>query len=256
LIIKNIYHKIRIHPLFWVIALASILTGMFREFIMFSSLILVHELGHAIMAYLLKFKITSINLYPFGGLTVFDILVNHNLFKELLILIAGPFMQVCYFYVHNYFLGYDILFNHYHYILLIFNFLPIHPLDGSKFLNIILSKIIPFKKAHLSIIIISYITAFASITIVLLNKNIWLTIIIFYLLSKVINEYHRHHYLFNKFLFERYFYNFKFKKHKIIWGSNLNKMYYSYYHLFNIDNKIIMEKEMLRKKFDLWDILW
>ena len=123
--------------------------------------------------------------------------------------------------------------------------LPIIPLDGSKLLNIILNKITSFKMSHLLTIYISLITI---ILLMIKNKNLVLYIIIFFILLKVIKEYKEHKYIFNKFLFERYNYNLKFKKIKYIKGRKINKMKKEYKHIF-YDDKYYTEKDILKRYF-------
>ena len=67
-------------------------------------------------------------------------------------------------------------------------------------------------------------------------------------ISGVWNYYKNIEYLYNRFILERYLYNIRYKKIKII--NDKNKMYKNKSHLFKINNIIIKEKEYLKYFFD------
>ena len=235
----------KIHPLYYLVACLSIMTGLFKDFIYITLLIFIHEIGHTIGALSYKWKIKEIVILPFGGVTIFNELINKSLKEEFVILVLGPLFQILFYFILCYFHINTLLITNYHYSLLLFNMLPIIPLDGSKLLNIILNKITSFKLSHLLTIYISLITI---ILLLIKNRNLVLYIIIFFTLLKVIKEYKKHKYIFNKFLFERYNYNLKFNKIKYIKGINLNKMKKEYKHIF-YDKKYYTEKEVLKRHF-------
>ena len=162
-----------------------------------------------------------------------------------MILIMGPLIQILFV-----FLLLNIKYNSnvliYSNIILLFNLLPIYPLDGSKLLNIILNKITSFKKSHLITIYISFLTLFVILFKVKLSL-IFILILIF-IVIKVFEEYKNHNNLFNAFLLERYQNNFNFKKHKTI--KNIKNMKRDYSHIFYKHGKYCTEKEILRKRFD------
>jgi Zn-dependent protease len=140
----------------------------------------------------------------------------------------------------------------YHYSLLFFNLLPIFPLDGSKLINIILSKFISFKKSHIIMIYVSYIfliISVISLKYISIGVNIYLLLGL--LAIKTIDESKKHKDICNKFLLERYLYNFYFKTTKIIKGNKIYKMMRDKMHLFIIDNKEVTEKEMLKKRYNI-----
>ena len=63
------------------------------------SLIIVHEFGHLLMAKHYKWNTDKIYIYPLGGITKFDVIINKPLKEELLIMLMGPIFQVVYFYL-------------------------------------------------------------------------------------------------------------------------------------------------------------
>ena len=51
---------IEFHLLYFIVMFIAFLTGLFREFILFNSIILIHEIGHALAA--LYYKWVTMNL--------------------------------------------------------------------------------------------------------------------------------------------------------------------------------------------------
>ena len=94
LITKNIF---RFHPLFYLLAFLSFITGYFKHFVIFTSIILIHELGHVAMGMLMKWKIEEVIILPFGGITIFKERIDKPLIQEFLIAIAGPLLQLLFF---------------------------------------------------------------------------------------------------------------------------------------------------------------
>ncbi len=204
-------------------------------------------MGHVLMGIIFKWKIEKIIILPFGALTIFDEGVNKSIFEEFLIAIMGPIFQII-FTFFLYFLTYNDEVVSYSLTILIFNLLPIFPLDGSKILNLFLNEILNFKISHTILIIISVIFI---LTIILYSDfNLILILILTFLLVRVLLEIKNHESLFNRFLLERYLNHYNFKKSKKIYSMNLAKMKRSYKHLFFDGNRFISEHERLKKRFD------
>ncbi len=257
LIILNICRKIKFNFLYYIIAFISVITGLFKEFIIFSAIIFVHEMGHVLMALYYNWKIDKILIMPFGGLTIFKDIINKPIKEEFLIAISGPLFQILFYMICNLLNIVNPTIINYHYAILLFNLLPIYPLDGGKLVNLFLNNFLPFKISHLIIIYLSFINIIIGLIISYYYKlEIVITIIIIFIICKLYDELKKHQYIFNKFLFERYFYSLKFNKNKTINGNNINKMYRDYSHLFKINGKHFTEREILRKKFDNTKRLW
>ena len=250
MIIKSILDKIRFHPLFYIIVIISLLTAHFKELIYFTSIILIHELGHSIMALLFKYKVNRIDIYPYGGYSRLEYDINIPLYKELIILISGPIFQIIYVLI-IYIIKIDIdpIFYIFNRIILIFNLLPIYPLDGGKILNIIISYFISYYKSLKITIYSSYFLYICFLFyIVLTCRNLTIYLIVISLGINIYKEINKNSYYFNKFLLERLINNYVFRKKKII--KNVYKMKKDYHHLFLINNSLIKEKEYLRRYFN------
>ena len=194
------------------------------------------------MAYILGIKINEIYIYPLGGISKFNMDLNISINKELLILINGPLFQyIAYLILLIILPTKKELINIYHYSILMFNLLPIYPLDGGKLVKLLLNKVISYKSSLKLIINLSYL-----VTILLLltsKKNTSVFIMICFLLILITKEKNKIDYIYNKYLLERYLNNYNFKSNKII--NNINNLYRDKYHLIHKNNKYYTEKEYL-----------
>lgn len=209
-------------------------------------------MGHFITAILFKIEPDKIYIYPFGGISKFNLSLNEDLLKEFLILLMGPFFQFIFSIVLirlPFFNHYSEIISIYNYTILGFNLLPIYPLDGGKLLNIILSFKESFSRSLNITLIISYIGVFI-FGIIFLFKDLSLNIIITisFLIYKVTNEWKNKKYLTDKFLLERYLYRHKFKKRKNV--NSINEFMRNRNHIVKIGDKYYTEKEALYKKFN------
>ena len=87
---------IEFHYTYLFIALSFIITGHVKDLLVFTSIIIFHELGHYLMAKINKVKVKKITIYPFGGITTLDTLINININRELLIAMGGILFQTIY----------------------------------------------------------------------------------------------------------------------------------------------------------------
>ena len=246
--------KIEFHYTYILIAISFILTGYFSNLIIFTSIIIVHELGHYIMAKINGLTPEKIIIYPFGGITKMNNLINTQISKELVVAISGILFQSIYYliilflYKNNIIREYIFnLYKTYHYSILFFNILPIHPLDGSIILNLLLSYFIPYKITMKLNIIISIITSLIIIKINYYKFNYTTILIISIIIDNILKYYKNINYIFNKFLLERYLYKIKLNSTKTI--PKIDYMYKEKYHIIKNNNQYLTEKEVLRHRF-------
>ena len=239
--------KIKIHPLFLIFNIIFILIGRFKFIIFFTLLILIHEIGHIIMSLLFKWNISKIIILPFGGLIKYDELINKPLKEEFLISINGVIFQYIFFLFLKNIICYRY-FSFINYFIIIFNLLPIYPLDGSKILNVFFNIITTFKKSILLTLVVSYITIII-LSLILFDINRLSIFIIYFFFKETTRLYNEKEVIFNRFLLERNLYEFKFKFKKTI--KKVDDMKKNYKHLFKINNKYVTEKYYLKKMFDI-----
>ena len=73
------------------------LCGYVRVGLIIFFIVLIHELGHVFFIKLFKYKIESITIYPFGGITKIYKDINTPIKKELLIASGGIILQLILF---------------------------------------------------------------------------------------------------------------------------------------------------------------
>lgn len=246
--------KIEFHYTYLILAISFIITGYFSNLLVFTSIILIHEIGHYLIAKYNKLKPTKIIIYPFGGITKMDNLINTEINKELMVAIAGVTFQSIYYllililYKNNLIRTYIFEeFTMYHKSILFFNLLPIHPLDGSKIINLYLSKILPYKLTMYLNIIISILIGIIILITNYYQFNYTTILIISIITDNLVKYYHNINYYFNKFLLERYLYKIDLPKTKKI--NKIGNMYRDKYHIIKKNNIYITEKQLLFRHF-------
>lgn len=167
-------------------------------------------------------------------------------------MLAGPIFQIIYFYfIINFLTSSEVnLFKTYHYSILLFNLLPIYPLDGGKFFNIVLNYFLSFRDGfrvtfYLSYICISIIVVFLMVKQISVSLSLLLVIIL--VICKLTSEFKKEKFYYNKFLLERYLNDYKFHKIKVIKG--IAGMSRDYKHVIFKDGKTKTEKEELSSYF-------
>ena len=203
------------------------------------------------MAIIYKWNLSNITIYPFGGCVKFDDKINRSIKEEFIILICGPIAQLLFFFFLCFLSSKGLityrnlkLIENYNYTLLIFNLLPIYPLDGGRILNLVLNYFFPYKKSNLLVIFISVTIIFISLFFYRDINYILMGILLF---TEIIIYFKRQNYLYNRLLLERYINPIRFKKFKII--DNKDSMYKDKRHIILYKNKYITEKDYLNRRF-------
>lgn len=210
----DLLRKIQIHPLLWMVIALAVATAHFIELMMVLLIIFVHEMGHGAAASFFSWRIKKIALLPFGGVAEMDEHGNRPLKEELIVVLAGPLQHVWMIGVAYilYLIGivpekWHSLFIEYNLMVLLFNLLPIWPLDGGKLIFILFSLNDSFQEAHLRTIY-SSIGALIIFSIVLmiiapLTLNVW--VIIGFLAFSLHYEWKQRRFIFMRFLMERHY---------------------------------------------------
>ena len=222
------------NPLFYICAFICILTGYLKIFVLSMFIIIIHELGHIITSKVFKWKIDKIIILPFGGLIIFNEKIDNNLIQEFLITISGPLLQLIVTLLIN-----NSLLNNISYTLLIFNLLPIVPLDGSKILNIVLNKFICFRISYYVLLIISIL-----FIINIFKFNLIIILVIICLIKEIVLSFLKYKYIYNKLILEKYLYKIKYKKIRKI--NNINSLYRNSTHLIKYKNKYYLEETYIK----------
>lgn len=227
-----------IHPFTLIYLLVSFLNDNFFEY--FSALVIVciHEYGHYYFAKKFNFEIEKVEIFPFGAFLSLNDYGMHHLGEELVMLLAGlathfPIYLIIRLFLHN---DYLLAVNR---LVLVFNLLPVYPLDGSKIFLLLVSLGKDYYRAIKLQIKISLFTL--SILIVIYNELSYL-LVYFYLLFinyQYIKE-------FRYQIIRLYLKRIQENRYQHI---KLNKklfFYRPYCNLYLINNKIYHEKDILQ----------
>ena len=250
MIIKSILNRIKINKITYILILGCFLTGLVKDLFAIYSLVLFHELGHIIISKKYNWNINRVEVYPFGAITLYDDKIDKPFHEELVVTIMGPLFQIVlylfFFYLNrNYYITdyFFSLIKNYHYSILLFNLIPIIPLDGSKIINLLLNKLFSYRNSYILLLIISCFNLFIFIII---NINNTSYIIIFsFLLSELVLYYKNKEILYNRFILEKYLYKNDYKKYKKI--NSIKQMKRNKKHLIKYNNIYISEKCAIKK---------
>lgn len=250
---KNI-PEIKINTLTYFFVFLFLFSGYKNILFVIALILFVHECGHIFFCILFKIKVNSIEVLPFGGLIKIKKLINYDPVKDLLIASGGILFQILFGIINQKYIHSDLI-SKYNYLILITNILPAIPLDGSKIIMIIISNYVSYYK---TIRIVNFISFLTIVSIFIFESCIFNSInyaficfLFYYLFLKI--KYMNYEY--NKFLFERYLYDLRFKKSKFYPKFSLKylkKNVYGYFYVNSWQN----EKYFLRKKFDINTYFW
>ena len=255
---KNIWHLFNIHFSTYLLILSFLFTGLIKNIILIYLIVIFHELGHILIIKLLGYKILRVDIYPSGGVTKIDKKINTKISHDLLIASFGVFFQILLYLIFYFLYSFSFirsstyeLFLTYNTTILIFNLLPIIPLDGYQFLRCIWEILFPFKKAFKISFVISLVSVLLFVTynqIFSLNNYL----IVSFLIYKIIYEYRNFKYQNTRFQLERYLNDFPYSKIKNEKKVDLALLKKDTYHYFKKDNTYLSEKKILEKKYSFY----
>lgn len=240
-------NNIKINPLTYYLLLIVFLCGYLKNALLIIFILLIHELGHIFFSKIFHYKIISITIYPFGGIIKYDKLINSPFISDFFTFSGGIIFQVILFLV---LIPYNIFYlKEYNLYLLLFNLLPIIPLDGSILLNLILNKFMNYQKSYFYTGFISILTLLIFIIFNLqYSLNNYLIFIL--LITKLITYFKDYKYLHNRFLLEKYLYDFNYHKIKNTYFNDLSLLSKETFIYFYEDHKWVSEKQKLKIMFD------
>lgn len=249
---KNTLNKIKINNYTYLFILVCFLCGFIKNIIIIFSICLFHELGHIFFIKIFKYKIVSVELLPFGGFTTIDKHINSSISKDIIISFGGILFQlmlliIVYVLKNNFnVITYNLIIK-YNYILMIFNLIPIIPLDGNNIVHLLLEKVFSYELSYkintcISIIIL---IIFGTINYIYKLDNYFIISFLIYKLLVYIKNYK---YLKNRFLLERIIYNIDYNKIDNN-TKNINSIRKEVLHYFKSNNKYINEKDMIKNNY-------
>lgn len=154
-----------INPLTVIFILLAFIFNKFNFLLLHYLVALIHELFHYITAKFLNVEVEEITFLPIGFYLKINGLEDYSFIKQLLVLISGPLSFFFSFLVLRILYNLDLI-SIYGYkeglisnnFILIFNLLPIYPLDGSKIIELLLTPFFNEYKLRVIRIILSLLT--------------------------------------------------------------------------------------------------
>lgn len=246
--------RIEFHRTYLIMALGFVLTGYYLNLMVFTSLILVHEMGHYLMAKVNRFNVTKIVIYPYGGMTKIEDMINRDISEELLIATSGVIVQYLFYLVIVWLYKEGIireytynLYTIYNNQMIFFNLLPIYPLDGGRIVNLILDKYLPYYRANMITILVSFLMILGIVFLSIYRCSYSNIMVMGLLLTYLYKFFVKRKYLYHRFLLERYLYGIEYPKYKII--NNIRGMFKNRSHLIRVNNYYLEEKRVLSNLF-------
>lgn len=194
--------RLRIDLKIFVFLLLFYLTKQIEIYSTIMFFCILHELGHILMGIILGLKPEKIEIMPFGLSVAFKLntkdynkkIKNANLLelKKIAIAIAGPVTNLIIILFYIFFNKLEINIIYANLLILLFNIIPIFPLDGGRILKSTIHIFFGYTKsiecthifANITIILLTLITSIAILKI----HNIAILIILIYLWTLVIKE--------------------------------------------------------------------
>ena len=197
--------RIRIDLKIFLITFIFILTNQIKIYMLVMLFALIHELGHLLAGLLLKLKPEKIEIIPVGVAISFKLKTkdfNHKIgksnlleIKKILIAAAGPLTNIIIMWIAlklqiNIIQKITIIYANI--LIMMFNLLPIYPLDGGRILRGILNILAGKRKTNKYINVISIIVASCTTILALVatwySHNIAIIFITIYLWIIVVKE--------------------------------------------------------------------
>jgi len=178
--------RIRIDLKIFIFLTLFYFTNQIRTYLIIMLFCILHEMAHIVVGMILNLKLEKIEIMPFG-LSVSFHKNSDNKIKEIFVALAGPLMSLALAV-----LCIRIEFVYSNIIILIFNLIPIYPLDGGRIIKGILhiivgsemSEYLINKISNVTIIILTIISSIA----VYYYKNIAIFLVCIFLWSLVLQE--------------------------------------------------------------------
>lgn len=257
LVMRNTLPKWKINSLCYFIFLSFLLTGFIKNILLIFLIVIVHEMGHLFFLKWFHYEVVKVEIFPFGGITTTEKMINSPINKDILIYFGGMLFQIFLYFLFTFlYKNGSILentyaiFNYYNKAILFFNLLPIRPLDGGEIFLLFLQKFISYTK---SLQVSSWTSIFFLLLFILYNikSNLNQMIIISFLIYKILDLYKKREYFKNKFLLERYLYTIPYKKIEHNEKENIEVLKKETLHFFKMGEKYKHEREIVKRVFDI-----
>ncbi len=226
----------KIHYTTYLLIIISLFLGIIDKFLILFFSVIFHELCHVLQAKLQKRKIKKIVIFPIGGIFEIENDENVSLWSEFLIVISGPIGSLLLMQVPA--------LSEANKMILMFNLIPVFPLDGGKILEIILFKFLRFKLSIKIILIYSTVFSVGLLGYYLYLGNFNQILIFLFVIASNINSYKNISMRFLKFINDKLSKPKKLKINKIkVKSSSYFKKGYN--NIYIDKNEILDERNII-----------
>lgn len=245
--------KIKIHESLIFLLVLALLSGYVHKIIIIYSLVMLHELGHLYACKKYERKLSGFTFIPFGAIIYFDEDANRGLIEDIIIALSGIAVNIAILIIFR-IMNYQENAYEYNLIILFINILPIYPLDGGRIVEILLMKIMSFRRAVvISKTVSLMLIVFLFFGNILRYKSFGLLLVLVYLFGINFKAILAKEDRYNSFLIKKYLYP----------NPSLKDFYFQYFHNglikrfkkgvnnnFGDNHKNRSEKEILRYYFE------
>ena len=248
---KNIF---RIDSSTYLLMLLGLLSGYIKNVFIILIIVLIHETGHVFFFYLFNIEIESIVIYPFGGVSKINKRIHERIYKDIFISLGGILFQlilfiIVYFLYKNGFIVSSTyhMYNTYNRSIILFNLIPIIPLDGSKLFFALFTKFLSFRLSYILMVIVGIISLLLFILYNWIFKINDMVIYVFLIVNLYL-VFKDYKYVMNKFYLERIMYDNYYNG--IVNDSSIDNIRLDKYYYFKVGKGFINEKKyILKNKF-------
>lgn len=147
--------RVRIDLKIFIFLLIFYFTNQIKTYLMIMFFCVIHEIGHIVVGMIFKMKLEKVEIMPFGLAVSFDTNFKfpNNKIKEIFVTLAGPFTSLALAILCK---TQEVIYSNI--LILLFNLIPIYPLDGGRIIKAILHIKLGGVQAEKMINKISYIT--------------------------------------------------------------------------------------------------
>ncbi len=158
--------RIKLNVFFILFMFASYFAGWLQQSLILFASVILHEMGHVLIAKKLKISVYEVELLPYGGVARMEELSKYGGVSEALVSMAGPvtsfIMALACGALKEYSTVFEAAFK-YNLIICGFNLVPVIPLDGGKIARNLMVYFMGYRQSTRILIMAGRIAAFSLI---------------------------------------------------------------------------------------------